>query len=79
MTTLMESAAPVTHSGGSYAVLAVILAVMVIVALGRLLRHMGSMVTGLIGSAGALVTLLVTLFGAGVLLVAVIITAAIVG
>ena len=79
MNTVMVSAASVTHTGSSYAVLAVIVAVMVIVALGRLVRHMGSMVTGLACSAGALFTLLVTLFGAGVLLVAVIITAAILG
>ncbi|HEX4723431.1 MAG TPA: hypothetical protein VH333_13010 [Pseudonocardiaceae bacterium] len=55
-------------SANSYLVVAIVAAIAVFVALARLLRRMLAMVSHLLSSAGAAVSVLITLIGTGALL-----------
>jgi hypothetical protein len=56
------------HNSGSLTAIAVLGGLAVFVALARLLRHMLSVVSHLLSSAGAAVAVLITLLGAGTVL-----------
>lgn len=58
----------VAHYSGSWTAIAVVGGLAVFIALARLLRHMLSVVSHLLSSAGAAVAVLVTLLGAGTVL-----------